>query len=255
MVSAAWQALDDEIARWRDAGRTVDFWWRDDDATQWTPALARLIELARSTGVPLALAVVPQTADAGLFARLEGGVQVLQHGVDHRNRAPAGERKTEFAAEAAVEDAIARIVAGRERLCALAGARTLAVLAPPWNRLPDALAAQLPAAGVIGLSRFGARAQAYPAPGLHQVNAHVDLIDWRGSRGFVGAAVALDQAVRHLAARRTRCADAGEPTGWLTHHLHHDAAAWRFLDTLLERTRANPALRWIDAQALFRSDA
>lgn len=252
-MSEAWQALDDELARWRDAGRTVEFWWRDDDATQWTPALARLLELARSTDVPLALAVVPQSADAGLFARLEGGVRVLQHGVDHRNRAPAGAKKTEFTVDASVEHAIARIAAGRERLCALAGARALAVLAPPWNRLPAALAARLPAAGVIGLSRFGARAHACPAPGLHQVNAHVDLIDWRGARGFVGVAAALDQAVRHLVARREDGADAGEATGWLTHHLQHDAAAWRFLDAVLERTRANPAVRWIDAQALFPS--
>ena len=30
----SWQALSDEAARWRDAGRTADLWWRDDDAAR-----------------------------------------------------------------------------------------------------------------------------------------------------------------------------------------------------------------------------
>lgn len=254
MVSRAWQVLDDELARWRDAGRSVDFWWRDDDATQWTPALERLVDLAGEMDVPIALAVVPATADPALFDRLgerHADACVLQHGVDHQNRGGDGGKRTEFAATEADADALARIAAGRARLAALAGARALGVFAPPWNRLPATLAARLPETGLHGMSSFGPRAAARPAPGLRQVNTHVDLIDWRGARGFVGVAAALDQAVRHLAARREGGADAGEPTGWLTHHLQHDAAAWRFLEALLERTRSNPQLRWIDAQALF----
>src|SRR5438874_477384 len=54
-----WRALDEELARLRDAGRTAEFWWRDDDATAPTPPLRQLLTLAEATGVPVALAVVP----------------------------------------------------------------------------------------------------------------------------------------------------------------------------------------------------
>ena len=251
VVSDAWQRLDDELARWRDAGRSVEFWWRDDDAAQRTPALAQLLGLAQRFDIPLALAVVPASAEAALFAQLTDEICVLQHGVDHRNRSAAGAKRAEFVCDERTEDAVARIGAGRARLAALAGARWTAAFAPPWNRLPEALAARLAEAGLRGLSRFGPRQRAQPAPGLVQVNTHVDLIDWRGDRGFVGVPAALEQAVRHLAARRTGRVDRDEPTGWLTHHLQHDAATWRFLEQLFERTRGAARVRWLPAPALF----
>ena len=276
MVSETWQALHDELARWRDAGRTVDFWWRDDDATHWTPALERLVDLAQAMDVPIALAVVPATADRALFSRLHErheDVVVLQHGVDHRNRggdavdgahgahgahganAAESTKRTEFAPTEPGNDALVRIAAGRARLATLAGARMLAVLAPPWNRLPPTLAARLPEAGMHGLSTFGARPSAGRAPGITQVNTHVDLVAWRDGRGFVGTQAALNQALRHLVARRTGRADPGEPTGWLSHHLQHDEAAWGFIAELLEATRQNPAVRWHSARALFAPPA
>ena len=63
-MSAAWQSFADEIARWRDAGRVADFWWRDDDAALPHPALARLLDLAARSRAPLALAVIPLHARA-----------------------------------------------------------------------------------------------------------------------------------------------------------------------------------------------
>lgn len=251
MVSHAWRAFDTEIGRWRDAGRAVEFWWRDDDAERPAPALARLIDLAAETGVPLALAVVPDGAVAELFDDLHAGVSILQHGVDHRNRAAAGEKKTEFSAAEPADAAIARLAAGRVRLASLAGTRSIAALAPPWNRLPAALVPRLTAAGLRGLSAYGARAAAAPAPGVTQVNAHVDIIAWRSGRGFIGEDHALGLAVRHLAARRIGLADSTEPTGWLTHHACQDEAAWTFLSRLFETTLRSPGVLWRHAAELF----
>jgi len=251
MVSDAWAVLGDELARWRDAGRSATFWWRDDDAVRWTPALEQLLGLARAFDVPLALAVVPAAAQASLFDRLPEGIGVLQHGVDHLDRSRAGAKRSEFPVDEPAEAALARIADGAARLAHRAGARWSAAFAPPWNRLPGALAARLPAAGLHGLSAFGARARAQPVAGLVQVNTHVDLIAWRGDRGFVGVQAALAQAVHHLGARRRGEADPQEPTGWLTHHLQHDPATWDFLARLLAATRADPAVRWLGAQTLF----
>ena len=62
---STWTDLLDEAARWREAGRTAELWWRDDDAADVGPALERLLAIHRDSGVPLALAVVPANGDAG----------------------------------------------------------------------------------------------------------------------------------------------------------------------------------------------
>jgi hypothetical protein len=251
--TGAWQEFLDEIARWRDAGRTAEFWWRDDDAAAPAPALSRLMSLAHKSATPLALAVIPMRCTEEIFKDAGAFISVLQHGTDHANRAGAGEKKTEFAAAEAPAAAIARLVAARGPLAALAGRLFLPVLAPPWNRLPRQLAARLAAAGYRGLSQYGARSRAEASPGLRQVNTHVDIIAWRSGGGFLGVDEALAAATRHLAAKRSAAADAHEPTGWLTHHAVHDEAAWAFLERLFESTRGLAGVAWRRPVEIFHS--
>jgi hypothetical protein len=250
MVSGSWQALGEEIARWRESGRAVEFWWRDDDAAAPSAPLDRLLELAARARVPLALAVVPAAADAGLLASLAPGVAVLQHGADHRNRAAATEKKNEFPASEPEASALARLAAARERLRAMAGPRWVAALAPPWNRIQPALVPQLASTGFRGLSRFGQRDSPMHA-GLRQVNTHVDVIDWHAARRFAGEDASLGRAIAHLEAKRAGRADAAEPTGWLTHHERHDEPAWGFLERLFEFAASTPGIRWRTAVELF----
>jgi len=248
---SAWDAFGAELQRWADAGRDVEFWWRDDDAARLDPALARLLGLAEHARTPLALAVVPAGADGAIFAGMGPMTSVIQHGADHRNRAAPGAKKSEFPDGAPTTEAIARVAAARARLANLAGARMVPALAPPWNRIDRSLVPALAGAGLRGLSQFGARSAAEPAPGLRQVNTHVDIIDWRGSRGFAGVEAVLNFAESHLAARRTGRADPTEPTGWLTHHACHDNAAWDFLEQLFEFTRRTQVVCWKAAGELF----
>lgn len=253
----AWQAFFDELARWRDAGRTVHFWWRDDDAHAPDPALRQLVAQSRRHAVPLALAVIPQALQPGMLDEADPLLNILQHGVDHRSRALEGQKKTEFPPHEPVAQAQTRLAQGWARLrrlqAALPDLRILPVLVPPWNRLAaTALLPRLPGAGYRGLSTFGARRARLAAPGLVQTNTHVDIIDWRGSRGFAGVDAVLAQAVGHLQARREGRADADETTGWLTHHAVHDAACWAFMDTLLDATRALGGVQWCAAEALFQ---
>ena len=251
MVGAAWKELESEIARWRDSARPVEFWLRDDDAVRPTEALERLVLLAGNAGVIPALAVVPAQAEAALFATLPSNVDVLQHGTDHSNRSPAGCKKTEYPGHESSEAALQRLSDGQRRLELLAAGRMLRVLAPPWNRIPDHLVTKLSTCGFYGLSRYGARRDLRAAPEVTEINTHVDIIDWKGSRGFVGLEQALLQAVRHLAARREGRADAMEPTGWLTHHLCHDEPAWSFLAELFERFGPSQGVIWKSARELF----
>lgn len=251
MNRAAWRLFDEELARWRDAGRSVEFWWRDDDAARLSPALGRLLALSSSFGVPLAVAVIPERAEQALFRELGDTISILQHGTDHLNRAAPGEKKTEFPSAEPVRAAVARLAVSRDRLRAMSGDRALPVLAPPWNRLPSTLIPDLSAAGFRGLSRYGARVARAAAPAIVQVNTHVDIIAWQAHRGFVGAEAALADAVRHLAARRTGSADGAEATGWLTHHECHDETAWHFLGRLFETTIGRHGVHWRRADQLF----
>jgi hypothetical protein len=255
MVDPDWSAFIDELARWRDAGRVVEFWWRDDDASRPDPALERLCALASRSGVPLGLAAVPESAEAAAFAGLPSSVNVLQHGVDHRNRATESEKKTEFPVVEPVIEALERLKAGLVRLEKVVPGRVLPVLVPPWNRLSPHLVERLAKAGYRGLSTFGVRNVTKLPAGLSQVNTHVDIIDWKVSRAFCGPRRALGQATMLLAARRSGDAGENDPVGWLTHHAVHDSTAWDFLERLFEVTSGKPDIRWRTPISLFRGES
>jgi len=223
-VALDWRRFAEELER-----RRPVFWLRDDDAVAVTPALERLLAF----GIPLALAVIPDRAEPGL---LEKDVAFLQHGCDHRNRAAAGEKKTEFPATEAIADALERLRLAHQRLVSMGGSRVLPVVAPPWNRMRRELAAELPRIGIRGLSGYGREES---IPGVKQVNTQVDIVAWKDGKRFIGEEEAARLAMTYA------LKDA--PVGWLTHHAVHDAAAWSFL----ERLFALRGPRWVSAAELF----
>ncbi len=246
----SWQALADEDARWGEAGRVAELWWRDDDASDVTPSLDRLVELARDTGTPLALAVVPAQATAALADRLadEPLVDVLQHGYAHANHALGPEKNIELGTQRPAMMTLGELATGWMALERLFGARALPVMVPPWNRIAPVLVPTLPEIGYRGLSTFGPRTRVHPVRGLLQVNTHVDLIDWKGGRVFAGEDAALGVLVTALERARS---GGGEPVGILSHHLAMDAGAWDFLRSLCERMRTLENIRVRPARALF----
>jgi hypothetical protein len=254
---AAWERLAAELDGWPAGEATL--WWRDDDAGPAGPALDRLLGVAAVHAVPLGLAVVPAWLDERAAAAVRAApaaVQVLQHGyahVNHEPAPPAGSRarKAELGASRPVRVALAELARGRRCLAAAVAERARPVLVPPWNRIAPAVRDALPDAGYRALSTFGPRPAAATAPGLRLVNCHVDPIRWRAGRGFAGAAEALDALTAHLAARRARAVDPEESTGLLSHHQVFSPEAWAFLDALLGRLRAHPAVRFRPVDALL----
>ena len=245
-----WQALADEAARWRDAGRTAELWWRDDDAIDAGPSLDRLLAIVRDTGTPLALAVVPAQATSALAARLadEPDVDVLQHGYAHTNHAVAPDKKIEVGVQRPAMLTLGELATGWMALERLFGPRALPVMVPPWNRIAPVLVPTLPEIGYRGLSTFGPRLRVHPVRGLLQVNTHVDLIDWKGGRVFAGEETVLAGLVTALAQARS---GGGEPIGILSHHLAMDAGAWDFLRSLWERMKMLENILVRPARELF----
>ena len=232
-MNAAWRSLSDEIARWRDAGRMADFWWRDDDAARPEPALTRLLAL---------VARIPRSRSRSRWCRW-APIRSCSRASAARCACCSTEPITAIGPGPAKRKPNFPLPSRRRRRSRGWSQRAssckpwraiafVAVLAPPWNRLPEALVPHLAAPGYAGLSLYGPRRSAYPAKTLKQVNTHVDIIAWRSGRGFLG---------RRRRRSRRRCAifrasalaavDSAEATGLLTHHALHDAAAWDFLRT------------------------
>ncbi len=262
-MSDPWQTLERELDAWSAEGRRATLWWRDDDAVAQTPALERLLGLALRSGLPVALAVIPARLSRRLpdrLSRTAGLVTVLQHGYAHRNHAPAGEKKQELGGHRPAASVLEEMSRGAAMMdaafgpCREAGAEParLPVLVPPWNRIAEGYLPALSRLGFRGLSCHGARPAAQPAAGLIQTNSHVDIMRWQAPRGFLGEAEALGQLTEHLRRRRGGEVDAEEPTGLLTHHLAHDAAAWDFLARLTAELAARAEVEFLPAGEVFR---
>ncbi len=245
-----WSDLWQEFDRWRDVEGDATLWWRDDDASGDTPELRRLLSLATGHKAPVTLAVIPARLSPNLAALLESDgmsyATPVQHGFAHANNTEPGSKKSEFVDRRPTDVVRRELKDGLMRLRPLPRFRPIFV--PPWNRGLEIVRPILRDLGFEGVSAFGPRDDATAKP--LQVNTHVDIVDWRGDRGFVGTGKALDQLIRHLRNRRIGAVDANEPTGLLTHHLDHDEGCWRFLDELFERTRRT-GVRWLTAQEVF----
>ncbi len=135
---------------------------------------------------------------------------MLQHGYAHTNHAVAPEKKIEIGLQRPAMLTLGELGTGWMALEQLFGSRALPVMVPPWNRISPVLVPTLPEIGYRGLSTFGPRPRVHPVRGLLQVNTHVDLIDWKGGRRFVGEETVIDALVTALA--RARAGD-GEPVG------------------------------------------
>jgi hypothetical protein len=171
--TADWADLESELDAWGGSGRVATLWWRDDDAVQATPALARLLALA--DGVPLALAIIPgrlgERAVPELARLIDASerVSVLQHGWMHINHAAPGDKKAEFGADRPIGLMLTELTTGWRRLVDRFGRRALPVLTPPWNRIAATLAPLLRETGYVGLSAAGPRRRAVSGPGLRKV--------------------------------------------------------------------------------------
>jgi hypothetical protein len=243
--SAEWADLVDELDRWEEARLVAQLWLRDDDAAVPTPALDRLLALAGTA--PLALAVIPADAKPSLAAALGGypQVSVLHHGWCHANRAVSG-KKSEYPAERHPVDVADELDEGRKQMRALFGPRAIGVFVPPWNRFAERFVPLLGEAGFIAISQIAPR-KTPVGGGIAAIDVHLDVVDWHEGRGFVGDAPALGQLVGALREERL---GGHAAVGVLTHHLVMDNATEDFFARLGEIVATHAAALWVDIREL-----
>lgn len=245
-----WTPLDEELALWRDQGLALPLWWRDDDAIAPTPQLDRLIALSEQLDLPVHLAVIPKNATEALAQRCAQTRHIVPvvHGWSHTSHAPSTEKKAEFGAHRPLVDLVAEAERGLSCLQQLFPDTLAPIFVPPWNRITPDLTPELARLGYRALSTFTPRRSHDAAPGLEQINTHLDPIEWKGSRSLVSPDHLIRQVASDLQDRRTGATDNTEPYGVLTHHLVHDDAIWRFTQALVERLLNGPAQAWTSRQ-------
>jgi len=150
-----WSPLDRELKIWTAERRSLPIGWRDDDAIHPTPQLDQLSRLAENLGLPVHLAVIPAHADPGLagYCKSAGLIPVV-HGWQHKNHAPAGEKKAEFGAHRPVAEQLSDAKRGLSQLQGLFGDALVPLFVPPWNRFTTDLLPGLADMGFAAISGF-----------------------------------------------------------------------------------------------------
>ncbi len=249
-----WTMLQRELDSWAESGKRATFWWRDDDAIEETPQLRKLDALSREMKIPVSVAVIPARLRDSLaqFLQARGNFIAIQHGYAHSSYAAKGAKKIELGGDRSTDEIQTELISGRQQLKNVFGDQFTPVLVPPWNRIEPRIYSALVSAGFSGVSTMWARHTAYPVKGLLQVNTHLDPINWRHGRGFIGDTSAVEQIHRHLSARRRGGADIAEPGGILTHHLDQNDEVWAFCRKLFEILNRHPAVQWLDARQIWK---
>lgn len=245
--SPAWEPLRDELARWQDAGRVAQLWWRDDDAVEPTAALDTLLDLSKGYAAPITLAVIPAHTGDALSERLsaEQRVNVAVHGWSHENHAPEGEKKQELGGHRLTESVLGELYHGFLNLQRLYPGQFIPMLVPPWNRIDRGFIPKLSPLGFECLSTYGRAGAAGP---IGVLNTHVDIMDWHGTRGGRPDGDLVAELVIEL---KDRFEGRDEPIGLLTHHLVHDMQAWDFCQRLFDETSGHEAVAWKAAAGLM----
>ena len=221
--------VERELIHWRRAGLTPRFWLRDDDATRPTPALDRLLGLARAHDIPLLLAVIPTEATQALAEaiRHEKLVTPAVHGYAHRRHTPDGVPPLELGGARPVEEILDELRQGRTILRHLFGGRLSSILVPPWNRLSRKVAARL---HEIGFTALSTNSWHEDGSSLPQLNTQIDIVDWANGKRGRSLEWTMGELLRRLEQAREH---GGAPLGILSHHLVHDEQAWVTLEALI----------------------
>jgi len=222
-------------------------WWRDDDAVAATPALEQLLDTADTVGIVPVLAVIPAHLDESLPRMLQGRkVHVALHGWQHHNHQPKGSKKAELGDARPSDLVLGELHDGVRRLQDAFGDQFLPLLVPPWNRSVAAVEAGISQLGLQALSRFnGDRPW---TSGVPRIDTHLDLIDWKGDRGFIGHPVA--ESVLRSLLDRNEMGGRTSLVGVLSHHLVEVAESAWFMRSLAD-ILADLRPSWLSGQEIL----
>jgi hypothetical protein len=245
------QRVLDRASAARRAATPATVWFRADDIGIPGRQFEGMLQVFTAHQVPLALAVVPTWLTAprwkGLQTQGRNGAHLWgwhQHGWRHTNHESTG-KKQEFGPARGSAALHADLARGRRRLEAVMGDDFLPLFTPPWNRCSQVALAQLQALKFQAVSRSkGAKPQA-PA-GFPDLMVNVDL----HTRKAINAQADWTDLLAEL--------ENALITGWcgiMLHHQRMNAAAFDFLDILLQHMVKQKHFRIVHLRTLLATPA
>lgn len=243
-----WNLVEEELAKWEHDRLPARLWLRDDDAVEPTNLLKQLVDMTAQFDVPVTIAVIPKLATEALAACVakQSHVRVALHGYSHTNYAPPEQKKCELGMHRGKKTVLDELAKGHATLEQIFKKQFTNILVPPWNRIDALLVPELSTLGVTGLSTYGWE-RFFANANLAQHNTHVDIIDWKGTRGGRPLKTLIEELIINLKISRQH---GGAPVGILSHHLVHDAAAWEFLQQLFQFSHHREDIKWCHAVSL-----
>lgn len=225
-----WSPVRSELAKWRRKGLSLPVWWRDDDAIEPTAQLDHMMRLSEECSVPVHLATIPRATTKVLAALVKENDTFIPvvHGWAHRNYEPTGEGRCEFGEARPLDVRREEAQEGLRRLRILMGDRVVPMFVPPWNRVPQAFLPDLAELGYRAVSTCHPRKAKEAAPGMLQINTHIDPLYWPPSKNLAKPELIVERVALMLKQRRQGKLDNEEPLGLLTHHLVHSPDIWEF---------------------------
>jgi hypothetical protein len=258
-----WDDARRELDCWADAGLTAKFWVRDDDASEITPNLERLSDLATKHNIRIGLAVIPGNIAANLSDFLGNNTRQFYpmcHGWKHVNHNQRN-KPAEFGPDRPISSMITDAQSALSLFNGSFGALKV-IFVPPFNRVTPALIKALPNIGFFGTSlmpnylerkmlQLGARlnlSAAIKVPDFSdspRIDVHLDVINWRTKTAQATKTIA-NNLVQQLRGRRLGLVAVDKPIGLLTHHLAHNEGIWRACNEVLEFLRSCKSVEFID---------
>ena len=240
-----------ELAKWSQKKTIAQIWWRDDDVSHPTSKLDWMLKTIDSLEFKPLLAAIPNLSSRELAKALETcGLPIAVHGLSHLNYEPADSRKSEFGLSRKLYDVKQDLIQAKTKLSNIFGDSVVDCFVPPWNRFREDIIPYLPELGFSGFSSFGRKSSKAHESNLKWFNTHVDVIDWRNTRHFIGRNAIISQITDNLRHQRTR-SGTSEPVGILTHHLNMIESDWEELRNIFIVLKKNNAVRFVDPLELF----
>lgn len=219
----ATSALASELEQCRTEGIAIAVWWRNDDVTRLNNPLERLLVIAEDVDATIDLAVIPALVGPALARQLAPtkSYDVMQHGFRHLNHSGEGILKNEFGPGRDVHGRLADLQEGHSILGDLFEDKFIPILAPPWNRIDDALIEWLPSIGLNCLSRYAEHVRPLDGPTPVNLDVQIDLYDWGRGRSL-NLCEMTDLMVQRIRANRSKSDKHDLTIGLLTHHELHN---------------------------------
>ena len=227
--------------------RTVNIFFRDDDVDADEETLWHLLKPFLFRGVPINLEIIPgklTNSTAKLLRQHQRSysklIELNQHGWQHTNHEIEG-RKCEFGASRNFAQQLNDISYGKAKLDEIFGDQWHPVFTPPWNRCTKDT---LHALDELGFKVFSKDHSHQPITNYSftEISITLDLYRWKPQAAMKPPATIVNELRLQIFELDT--------VGILLHHKVMDAAAFSFLDALLDELHRHPVVRFHTFQSL-----